>query len=560
MYLLRLAGPTWAPEHTQSGPPELQRKCVLWLWCMHVVNAIEERSDTITHAPRIPSGMEAAIRAEMLAESVLLPGEVPLLAEDYEQAGLRLLDKQPERLVRGLIRVHRTDTLNRWHYAAADAALAREGLDVREHLATRNELAEALRAACCRLRAPENATLDELNAEATNAIERVSGVSESDARAKVRKRPLYWWAEPGPSSLGHELRFTRALASEIYRGNRRLRPGLPQHLAAVILRSRVEQPEQTDTGLVHRAEDGTLRSAGALVRLTQRALESTAPHGVVPLAAYLATVAYEQRRLGLSEADSRRVLIPSLNRDTLRAFGIETEAQLRTGLEWLQSVQLGPDSWPCVGAFGRGDPGASTAKGGRPAAPGYIVEVGYPLAPFAGEKLRALHEANGWRVPAELNFYSPVLPLVLYPGPAPGSYTPTHKRQLDAYCMALPLVLMERREDYAARGVLLDELRGPLKNAGIYERSHASLVENLCDAWRSEPPPPLPGMGRTAPVLVPVDPDAGHGSGTRYRLGPDFEHADGMIRDAAELTERQSMAGRKGAADKAARKMLRRTK
>lgn len=533
---------------------------VLWAWAEDVIFFLPMHD-----SPRMTAEVRASAERELqrlqLQSEVLHPGEVPLLDADYEQAGdpediagRRLLRERPERLVRGFIRVHRTDTPNQWHYQAANAALVREGLDVETNIDTRNELAMALHRECRRVIVPDGAGLAELNAIATDAVERVSGRPEEQLRKAVEARPFFWWAESVPGRGANQIRWPRALATEIYQRQRRLRPGLPQQLAAVILRSRVEQPEQMDGKLMHRADDGTVRSAGALVRLTQRALESTAPDGVVPLAAYLATVAYEQRRLGLDEADSRRVLIPSLSRDGLRRFGIATEAQLRTCLEWLQAVQLGPGSWPCVTGHGRGEARASTARGGRRAAPGYVVEVGYPLAPFAVSKLKALYEANGWRVPSESSFYAPVLPLELYPGPAPGSYTPTHKRQLDAYCMALPLVLMENREEYAAQGVKLDELRGPLRRVGIYERSHASLVENLCDAWRAEPPPSLPGLGRTAPVLVPVEPDDGHGSGTRYRLGPDFEHADSMIRDAAAFTEQQSTAGRLGAAKKKTRR------
>ena len=534
-------------------------KRVLWGWAENVIFVLHDMPP-MTDADARACAERESIRLQLQGE-VLRPGEVPLLDADYEQtddpeniAGRRLLREQPERLVRGFIRVHQTDTPNRWHYAAADAALTREGLDVETNIDTRNELAMALHRECRRVIVPDGAGLAELDAIATDAVERVSGKPDEQLRKAVKARRLFWWADSVQERDVHQLRWPRALATEIYQRQRRLRPGLPQQLAAVILRSRVEQPEQTDGRLMHRAEDGTIRSAGALVRLTQRALESTAPDGVVPVAAYLATVAYEQQRLGLSEADSRRVVIPSLSRDRLRQFGLANEAQLRTCLEWLQAVQLGPDSWPCVTGHGRGEARASTAKGGRPAASGYVVEVGYPLAPFAVSKLKALYEANGWRVPPESGFYAPVLPLELYPGPTPGSYTPTYKRQLDAYCMALPLVLMENREEYAAHGVKLDELRGPLRRVGIYERSHASLVENLCDAWRAEPPPSLPGLGRTAPVLVPVDPDASHGSDTRYRLGPDFEHADSMIRDAAAFTEQQSTAGRLGAAKKKARR------
>lgn len=217
VWLCRLSGPSWAPLQDQSdGPPEMQHNCVWWLWSMHF------NDGTALNLSHLPANARVFVENEMQRQriegAVLRPGEVPLLEGETETvAGLRLLDEQPERLARGIIRAHQTDTPHAWHYAAAAAALAREGLDVREHIGTRNKLAAALLDECMRLRAPENATLDELNEAATAAIEKVTGTPESDARAKVKANELYWWADSGPSSLGHELRFTRALARVIYR-------------------------------------------------------------------------------------------------------------------------------------------------------------------------------------------------------------------------------------------------------------------------------------------------------------------------------------------------------
>ena len=189
---------------------------VVWMWAQH--HTTDEPLD-LTHLPAEGRAfVERELQRQRIEGAALPPGAVPVLEGETEKvAGLRLLDEQPERLVRGLIRVHQTDTLNAWHYAAADAALLRAGLDVRENIDTRNELATALRRECRGLRAPENATLDELNEAATAAMEKVTGTRESDTRERVKANPLYLWAEPGPSSLGHELRFTRGLASMLYR-------------------------------------------------------------------------------------------------------------------------------------------------------------------------------------------------------------------------------------------------------------------------------------------------------------------------------------------------------
>ena len=109
-------------------------------------------------------------------------------ASEYP-AGRRLLDADPGAIAHELLRVHRTHTPHRWHYFAAVSALRREGADITPE--TRNVLAEALRAECCRLRFPEAAGLDELNTIATEAIERVSGEHFGGIRAKVRERPLF---------------------------------------------------------------------------------------------------------------------------------------------------------------------------------------------------------------------------------------------------------------------------------------------------------------------------------------------------------------------------------
>lgn len=134
------------------------------------------------------------------------------------ESGQQLLDADPAAVVRELLRVHRTDTPNRWHYQAAAAALRREDVAVTPE--ARNALAEALRAECCRLRLPEAGGLGELNALATEAIERVLGERLAD-RPTVNARSLFWWAETATAWVkgapGYELRFTRALAQALHR-------------------------------------------------------------------------------------------------------------------------------------------------------------------------------------------------------------------------------------------------------------------------------------------------------------------------------------------------------
>lgn len=151
------------------------------------------------------TGVETAV-------SVVESESRPLIV-DLHASGLALLAADPAAVVRELLRVHRTDEPNRWHYIAAAAALRQEGADVTPE--ARNTLAEKLRDECCRLRLPEAAGLDELNAIATEAIERVSGESKPALHADVKAMPLFWWAEP--IGVGHELRFTRALARELRR-------------------------------------------------------------------------------------------------------------------------------------------------------------------------------------------------------------------------------------------------------------------------------------------------------------------------------------------------------
>jgi hypothetical protein len=410
-----------------------------------------------------------------------------------------------------------------------------DGIDA-ERAATERAILDCVR----ELRA---AGLDDFNTIATEAIERVAGERFDADRANVKASPLFWWA--GSATVGYELRFTRALAQVLHRRNRKLRPGMMMPLATMILRSGVERPELASDGrLQHRADDGTTRAAAAQMHLAERALGETAPPGVVPLAAYLATVCFEQRRRGQDEAQARRVVIPSMSRDVLRRFGIETPAELRAALEWLRSLSIGDprfDLWTCVTGYAAEGPRPSASTtGGRPPKPGYVVEVGYPLAPFAANRLADTFTAHGMAPPPSLGFYFPVLSVEAAPGPAPRSYGPTHRRQLDAYCMALPLVLAEKREEYAERGIKLGDLRAPLRAVGIYHRSNTSLFDNLCDVWTAAPQPDLFGH-RNEPVLVPVE------SGSdRYRLGPDYADADGMIVDAAGFTEQKRRAGAKG--------------
>lgn len=538
------------PIHYRIPGVEGMDKQVLWMWTRSFTTELsdERRALLDAMAAEFPDVREALEFSDRWT-----PQWGPCDGPRSDVVGLQLLEDDPAAVVRELLRVHRTDEINRWHKLAATAALRREGADATPE--NRDALAHALRAECCRLRLPEAAGLDELNNIATEAIERVSGEPQDADRARVREDELFWWA--GPCSIGHELRFTRALAQELHRRNRKLRAGLPRPLMTLLIRSGVERPELASDGrLQHRADDGTTRAAAAQVHLAERALGDTAPPGVVPLAAYLATVCYQQHRLGLDEASAKSVAIPSTSRDSLRPFGIETPAELRAALDWLQATSIGDprfDSWTCVTGHGQaGDGRRSSAKGGRPPRPGYVVDVGYPLAPFAASRLRDTFAAHGMTPPPSLGFFAPVLPVELAPPAAPNSYGPTRKRQLDAYCMALPLVLMERREEYAERGILLDDLRAPLRKVGIYSRGKGdtSLFDSLRDVWMATPEPAL-FTTRTSPVLVPVEPGS-----TRYRLGPDYADADGMIVDAAGFTEQQRKVGKTGR-DKL---MMRRTK
>lgn len=204
------------------GVDGLDRR-VTWLWCRQVSGeplSEEHRAILAKSMAEMPESIVRQapwIRHDLAGEyySPVWPSAI-LGAEPVaeNEAGRRLLAADPAAVARELLRVHRTDTPNRWHYLAAAAALRRNGADVTAE--ARNTLAEALRAECCRLRLAEAAGLDELNTIATKAIERVAGEQLSaGTRAKVRKNPLFWWAEQ--SEVGHELRFTRALAQELHR-------------------------------------------------------------------------------------------------------------------------------------------------------------------------------------------------------------------------------------------------------------------------------------------------------------------------------------------------------
>jgi len=195
-------------------------KGVFWTWG-RAINYALLRS-VLDQLP----GEAPDLRELLLADLAMMPRwpDVPfaeefLKREDPEGAGLALLDTDPAAVVRELLRVHRTDEPNRWHYLAGEAALRREGTDVTPE--ARNTLAAALRAECCRLRLPEAAGLDELNAIATEAIERVAGERLDADRELVKARPLYWWGERSdvaePTQSSHQLRFTRALAQVLHR-------------------------------------------------------------------------------------------------------------------------------------------------------------------------------------------------------------------------------------------------------------------------------------------------------------------------------------------------------
>lgn len=481
--------------------------------------------------------------------------------EDPVTAGERALSDNSALIARGFIKAHQGDAINAWHYCAAGAALLAKGI---KDIDKREELAVALRRECCRIKASEDMSLDELNEAVVVALERISDAPRGDARKKAKADPLFWWATP---RFEHgvpmrELRFARALASELYERNRKFRPAVPAALSSFLARSAVESIEREEHGLAHISEDGA-RSACTAIKAAESVLaRESAPDGLVPVASYLATVAYTQHREGMVEADSRRVAIPT-GRDALRAFGIESREGLKAVLDWLRGVSIsGPDAfWPCVVGYDLDAKPRPGKMGGRPSALPMMVEIGYPLAPFAIAGLRKSYKSAGLRLPHELEIYSPVLPPGMHSRFV--GYVATHSRQLDAFCMSLPLALMLRREEYADRGIPFDDdLRKMLRREGIHSAAKSSLFENLRESWLEAPVPRLRGIlpERTGPVLVPFDVNEPIGPGTRFRFGPDFADADSMIVDMAGLSERKrqeqqaSVKARRIKAEKRARK------
>ena len=185
-------------------------KQVLWMWARSVTTELSDERRAMIDAL---AAEFAHFREDLEFRDRWTPRWGPCDGPRNDVVGLQLLKDDPAAVVRELLRVHRTDEINRWHKLAAAAALRSEGADATPE--DRDALAHALRAECCRLRLPEAAEIAELDTIATEAVERVAGEQLSDkTRAKVRDIPLFWWAEP--VAVGHELRFTRALAQALH--------------------------------------------------------------------------------------------------------------------------------------------------------------------------------------------------------------------------------------------------------------------------------------------------------------------------------------------------------
>lgn len=195
---------------------------VTWVWCRRSGEPLSDEHHRIIDEARSSVPENIARQAPWLrnpwSDDTPFWPSVDLHGVTWEdEPGQQLLDADPAAVVRELLRVHRTDTPNRWHYQAAAAALRREEVAVTPE--ARNTLAEALRAECCRLRLPEAGKIGELNALATEAIERVSGERLANS-ATMDARSLFWWAGTttwAEGAPGHELRFTRAMAQVLHR-------------------------------------------------------------------------------------------------------------------------------------------------------------------------------------------------------------------------------------------------------------------------------------------------------------------------------------------------------
>ena len=254
------------------------------------------------------------------------------------------------------------------------------------------------------------------------------------------------------------------------------------------------------------------------------------------LAAVLAQRGHRQWVEGSRTADKVEILA---SKEELARMGLgnhdrpgETLAQL---LELLSSCRL----------VAAGDPGnlsgalvldwfvaerPRAGKAGRPSSV-YVVTVGWPLMPTYTEAFAAERKLV---LPRELRFYGPVL------DPATcvlAGNRRTYQAQRLAWSIGAGQWLVSRREEYAERGgVQLDTLRPFLTGMGLYHRSHASLADEVGEAWRRKPVQ-LELGGPKEPLLVPT------GDGL-FRLGPDYKEQEKLILAGADLTDRKRAAAR----------------
>lgn len=292
------------------------------------------------------------------------------------------------------------------------------------------------------------------------------------------------------------------------------------------------------SGLIHRLNTEATRklSAGIICQETEQWLHSNeAGERAAILAAWLAMEAHKQWVEGGYEMADRVAIVAS--KSELIRIGISTTEGsptevLEEALAVLKSVRVlvgnadtQKGSCSLVMDYFRTEE-RSGKKGGRPSA-AYVVSVGWPLMP---QRLEALADEQGVKVPRELAFYGPVL----LPAWAPLTGNKrTHRVQRVAWSIGAGQWLVSRREEYAERGgVKLDTLKPYLKSLGLYERTHASLAEDVRDMWLRPPEQlSLAEMGPRGPLLVPAMTE-GH-----YRLGPDFESQHRLIMRAADISD-----------------------
>ena len=270
-------------------------------------------------------------------------------------------------------------------------------------------------------------------------------------------------------------------------------------------------------------EDGARMTEGA-----RRALPAVVAH--------LVRGAWSRLRAGEPRFDL--VPMPVAQNVVRKAWGLElSEDEIDAALEWLCG-------WKVRGFSAVAGYHAELVKphgGGRPSI-NRIVHVGLPLAPMGIERV---FKQCGIALPAELRWYAPVLSASH--APLTGNRR-THERQRTAFSLGIGTALVALREEYAGPGIRMDDLRRPLRELGLYHRTHASLIDDVLIAWCTPPKNRslLPDMP-TGALLEEVNPQRRPKDDARYRLGKDYADADTMLRGAAEETAKGRAKQEKGA-------------